>query len=185
MSTALHNTRSVTLNLWTTLHSWQTVLRRQQIWWQHLKECSATLVWTWMSQNKVCGWKCGAWIHSKSFWEIHQKSWELQLFESKDRKYQRRHPSTESTGLGSMSQASNSVDIWPWQKHQDQALHSHGWIGVTLWCWNMDDDKDADQGNRYCLYKDASDGSGYHLEEAHDKWGVIQRPAQSQFQNWH
>ena len=104
--------------------------------------------------NKVYGWKRGAWIHSKSLWKIHRKSWELQLFGIEDRKYWRRHPSVESTSLGSMSQASKSVDIWSWQKHQDQALHSHGWIDVTLWHWNMDNDKDADQENRQCLYKD-------------------------------
>ena len=49
----------------------------------------------------------------------------------------------------------------------------------------MDDDKDADQENRWHLYKDALDGSEYQLEEVHDKWGAIERPAQSQFQNWH
>ena len=41
----------------------------------------------------------------------------------------------------------------------------------------MDDDKDADQENRWCVYKDALDGSEYHLEEAHDKQGAIWRPA--------
>ena len=33
----------------------------------------------------------------------------------------------------------------------------------------MDDNKDADQENRWHLYKDALDGSEYQLEEVHDK----------------
>ena len=53
--------------------------------------------------------------------------------------------------------------------------------GMETWS----NDKDADQENRWHLYKDASDGSEYQLEEAHDKQGAIWRPAQSQFQNWH